>query len=112
MIRYNKVQRLLVLDNKSIGYAVYVNEAGYLETVYFGKSLSDYSDFDSVRNAGGFATPYYDAVSGKEFVYRDGFKQDCAPLEVSTHGLLDKRGAPIIIRGANGSFATDLRFAR
>ena len=112
MIRYNKVQRLLVLDNKSIGYAVYVNEAGYLETVYFGKSLSDYSDFDSVRNAGGFATPYYDAVSGKESVYRDGFKQDCAPLEVSTHGLLDKRGAPVIIRGANGSFATDLRFCK
>ena len=112
MIRYNKAQRLLVLDNKSIGYAVYVNEAGYLETVYFGKSLSDYSDFDSVRNAGGFATPYYDAASGKESVYRDGFKQDCAPLEVSTHGLLDKRGAPVIIRGANGSFATDLRFCK
>ncbi len=110
MIRFSKTTRILVLDNRSIGYAVYVNDAGYLETVYFGKRLSGYTDFDCVRNAGPKATLYYDRESGTEKGYADGFKADSAPLEVSPHGLWDKRGAPIIVRSKEGSFETDLRF--
>ena len=83
MIRYDKKTRILVLDNKSIGYAVYMNDAGYPETLYFGRSLSDYADFDCVRRAGEFSTPRYDAASGKETGYADAFKFDAAPLEIS-----------------------------
>lgn len=110
MIGYDKKTRILVLDNKSIGYAVYVNDAGYLETLYFGRSLSDYADFDCVRRAGEFSTPHYDAASGKETGYADAFKFDAAPLEISPHGLADKRGAPVIVRDERGSFITDFRF--
>ena len=110
MIGYDKKTRILVLDNKSIGYAVYVNDAGYLETLYFGRSLSDYADFDCVRRAGEFSTPRYDAASGKETGYADAFKFDAAPLEISPHGLADKRGAPVIVRDERGSFITDFRF--
>ncbi len=110
MIRYNKNTRLLVLDNKSIGYVVYVNDAGYLETLYFGKHLAGYSDFSCVRNNGVYASPYYDVARGEERTYADGFKTDAVPLEVSPHGLSDKRGAPVIARGKEGGFETDLRF--
>ena len=110
MIRYDKKTRILVLDNKSIGYAVYVNDAGYLETLYFGRSLSDYADFDCVRRADELSTPRYDAASGKETGYADAFKFDAAPLEISPHGLADKRGAPVIVRDERGSFITDFRF--
>ena len=44
MIRYFRQERILALDNGSIGYAVYFNDAGYPETLYFGKRLSDYTD--------------------------------------------------------------------
>lgn len=110
MIRYDRARRLLVLDNGSIGYVIYVNDAGYLETVYFGKHLADYSDFDCVRRSGEFATPRYRVEEGREVGYADGFKLDASPLEVSSHGLSDKRGAPIVVRGADGSFVTDLRY--
>ncbi len=110
MIRYNKQARILALDNGSIGYAIYINDAGYLETVYFGKSLGDYSDFTCARKAGEYATPRYSVAEGRDVGYRDGFKADCAPLEISPHGLTDKRGAPVIIRGEDGSFITDLRY--
>ena len=110
MISYNKALRLLTLDNKRIGYAVYVNDAGYLETVYFGKHLASYADFSCIRDGKGYATPVYDAAAGEEYFYADGFKADVAPLEISPHGVWDKRGAPVIVRGANGSFETDLRF--
>ena len=110
MIRYSKTTRILALDNKSIGYAVYVNDAGYLETLYFGKRLAGYTDFDCVRKSGEFASPRYVVQTGKEEGYADGFKAACAPLEVSPHGLLDKRGAPLIVRSKEGSFETDLRF--
>ena len=110
MIRYFRQERILALDNGSIGYAVYINDAGYLETLYFGGHLSDYSDFDCVRRADEFDTPRYRADEGKEAGYADGFKLDAAPLEVSPHGLADKRGAPIVVRGADSSFVTDLRY--
>ena len=66
MIRYNKQARILALDNGSIGYAIYVNDAGYLETVYFGKSLGDYSDFTCARKAGEYATPRYSVAEGRD----------------------------------------------
>lgn len=110
MIRYNREERILALDNGSIGYAVYINDAGYLETVYFGRKLASYSDFSCARKAGEFATPRLDVARGEEVGYADGFKADCAPLEISPHGLTDKRGAPVVIRGADGSFVTDFRY--
>ena len=35
MITYHEDARMFVLDNGSMGNAIYVNDAGYLETVYF-----------------------------------------------------------------------------
>lgn len=110
MVKFLAEKRLVVLDNGNIAYVVYINESGYLETVWFGRSLSDPSDIDAVRNAHDYATFYYDSSDGKEKRPADGFKADCAPLEISPNGLYDKRGAPIRIRRANGSFVTDFRF--
>ena len=110
MIAYEKEKRLFTLENGSMGYAVYVNEAGYLETVYFGAARAEYGDFDRIRNAGEWASPRYLTASGKETGYSDGFQADAAPLELSPHGTWDKRGAPVILRGADGSSETDFRF--
>lgn len=111
LITYDEKRRLFVLDNGSMGYAIYVNDAGYLETVYFGQSRAEYADFDCIRNAGEFATPHYDCTAEREQGYRDGFRADAAPLEISSHGLFDKRGAPIILRGGDGGYETDFRYA-
>ena len=110
MIRYDREKRLLVLGNGSISYVIYMNSAGYLETLYFGRAVKDAAEVLCARGTNYGASSYYDAASGEERCYPDHFKADRAPLECSPHAVADKRGAPVIVRGANGSFETDLRF--
>ena len=110
MITYHKDARMFVLENGSMGYAIYVNDAGYLETVYFGRHMEDYTDVSCMRDAGGYATARYLVKSGADVGYADGFKADCAPLECSPHALSDKRGAPLIVRDGSGSYVTDFRY--
>ena len=110
MITYHEDVRMFVLDNGSMGYAIYVNDAGYLETVYFGRHMADYTDVSCMRDAGGYATPRYLVTSDADVGYADGFKADCAPLECSPHALTDKRGAPLIVRDGSGSYVTDFRY--
>lgn len=100
----------VTLTNGSVSYTVYINEAGYLETVYFGPALAADTDFSCVRNGGEDATRVYDMRRGEERLRADGFMEHCAPLEVSTHGLLDKRGAPVVVRAADGTTETDFRY--
>ena len=108
MIAYDKAHRLFVLDNGSIGYAVYHNDMGYLETVYFGGARREYADFACIRAADGSA--FYDLKTGAERTASDGFLAGVAPLELSPHALWDKRGAPVVLRGEDGSYETDLRY--
>lgn len=51
MITYLPERQLVVCENAGMAYVVYINAEGYLETVYYGRPLADYGDFDAVRNA-------------------------------------------------------------
>lgn len=108
MITFDKQQNTIKLDNGSISYLIYINCEGYLETVYFGKSVVDF-DIDVVRKApeSHEETHYFSRERGQEVTYPDGYKEGVAPLELSTHGLRDKRYSPIVIERENGSYATD-----
>lgn len=111
MITFDKTQNVIRLDNGSICYLIYINSQGYLETVYFGKSVADFN-IDSVRKApeSHEDTRYFSRELGKEVAYSDGYKEGVAPLELSPHGLRDKRYSPIVIQRDNGSYATDFLY--
>ncbi len=110
---HEEENNVYVLENGKVAYALYLNEAGNLENVWFGKALSDYRGILSARNVeGGYECMYYDVAAGKERKYAEGFNAQCSPLEISSHGYADKRGAPVIVRRKNGSFATDFRCVR
>lgn len=107
---YETERNVYVLENGSIAYVIYRNEAGNLENIWFGKSLSDYTGILQSRNfEGGGACIYYDVASNEERKYADGFNAQCSPLEFSSNGYSDKRGAPVVIQNKNGGFATDFR---
>lgn len=108
MITFDKKQNTVKLDNGNVSYLIYINSAGYLETVYFGKSIADF-DIDVVRKVPEHheETRFFSREIGKEVSYSDGYKEGVAPLELSTHGRRDKRYSPIVIRRDNGSYATD-----
>lgn len=106
MIVFDKKQKVLKLDNGSISYVIHVNDEGYLETLYFGKSIRDF-DISLIRITGGEESCAYSISEQKEIQYPDLYKDGVAPVELSVHARRDKRGAPIIIRRDDGSYVTD-----
>ena len=109
MITFNSETKIVHLSNKNLSYMIYINDAGYLETLYFGGLMADLKESDCIRKSAIFHDSgfYYNTAAQREERFSDHFKNDCAPLEISPHGGLDKRGAPIVIRRKNGSFETD-----
>ena len=100
MITYLPKQKLFHLTNKSISYYIYLNEEGYLETIYFGKYLPNIENIDWIRKpyTDNNATQYFSVKDQKEYTFKDNFRSNRARLEISSHGKNDKRGAPIVIR--------------
>ena len=52
MISSDPKQNVIKLDNGSVQYVIYINKEGYLETLYFGKSIKDF-DVSLIRITGG-----------------------------------------------------------
>lgn len=111
MITFDQSKKVVKLSNGSIDYVVYINTEGYLETVYFGKSIHDFS-LSQVRSETlhDEDTYVYDIASETERHFVDGFKYGVAPLEISPEGRRDKRGAPIVCQKTSGSFTTDFLY--
>lgn len=106
MINFDNKQNVIRLDNGSVQYVIYVNKEGYLETLYFGKSVKDF-DISLIRITGGEESRYYDVTDGCEKEYSDKYKEGVAPVELSVHGRRSKRHSPIIIKRDDGSYVTD-----
>ncbi len=109
MIELRESNKIVELKNGSIMYSVYINDAGYLETVYFGKQIN-ISDYDAIRNDYTHAITYWNVADNKEEVFSDGFRFDCAPLELSSHALSDKRRSAIVVKKASGTYETDFLY--
>lgn len=109
MIEFRKNEKIIELKNGSIMYSVYINDAGYLETVYFGKQIN-IRDYDRIRHDYNKSITFWNVADDKEDTFSDGFKFDCAPLELSTHALSDKRRSAIVVQKQNGSYETDFLY--
>ena len=112
MITFNEKSGVFHLTNGSISYMIYRNQAGILETLYVGKAMREIACINAMRKSADWhdSSFYYDNVEKKEYRYQDGFKNNSAPLEIGSHGVFDKRHAPIVLRKVNGSYETDFRY--
>lgn len=112
MITFNKKTRIFHLTNQSISYYIYLNQEQRLEKLYFGPYLSEISDADAIRkaNVDNNSTQFYDDKDHQEKTFIDQFKSNYALLELSSHGVIDKRGAPIILRYKDGSRITEFLY--
>ena len=112
MISFDKKTNIFHLTNNSISLMIYVNKNNLLETIYLGKAISNIDNISALRKSNEWhdSSFYYSKVEEKEYKYEDGFKNNSAPLEFSSHGKFDKRHAPIIIKYKNGSYETDFRY--
>lgn len=111
MIVFNKDEQTFHLYNDNISYYIYLNNHGYLETIYLGKRL------DSINIKSSRTLPnliwyhrYYDNELKEEHSYDENFTPKTAPLEVSSHGLDDNRFSPIVVKKSNGETATNFTY--
>ena len=112
MITFNEKTRIFHLTNQSISYYIYLNQEQRLEKLYFGTYLSEISNADAIRkaNVDNNSTQFYDDKDHQEKTFIDQFKSNYALLELSSHGVIDKRGAPIILRYKDGSRITEFLY--
>lgn len=110
MIEYDGSQNLIILSNNEISYVIYINNFGYLETLYFGKKLSNYNGILKSKELSDNGPTYFDLKKRKEQRFEDGFKIDASCLELSSHGFMDKRYSPIILETENGSFENEFLY--
>ena len=109
MINYDNKKRIFHLTNGSISYYIYINSIGYLETLYLGEYLESIDNPNDIRSwaIDNGSTRYYDIANEKECIFEDGYKILSARGEIPTHGLMDKRGAPIIVEKPDGSYRNE-----
>lgn len=112
MISFDKEKRVFHITNGSISYYIYINSIGHLETLYFGEYLKEIDDPNNIRKwpKDNGPTLYYDIKENKEVYYEDTYKSSSSRNELPTHGLVDKRGAPIIIQKPNGSYQNSYQY--
>jgi alpha-galactosidase len=109
MISYNQQTKVMHLTNGKMSYMIYVNDAGYLEHIYMGAAIGD---IDCIRTSAERhdSSYYYDRQEGAEHRYSDLYMNNASPLELSAHAVMDKRHAPLVMRHADGSYETDMRY--
>ena len=112
MIHFDPTTHVLHLTNGRMSYMIYINDIGYLETVYCGKAIRDIDNIDCIRTSAERhdSSYYYDGAASKERRFGDCYMNNAAPQEISAHARWDKRHAPLVVRQHDGSYETDWRY--
>ncbi len=110
VIKFNKEKKLITINNGNVAYVIYINDAKYLEKIYFGKSMADMEDFEQIRLGSQRASSYYDMINSEQKFYSDDLKIDNVMLELSPHGTWDKRYSPIILNREDGSYESNFKY--
>lgn len=115
MIQFNKKYNTFTLSNNEITYCIYLNSEGYLEKIYFGAFIKDIdlNFINSKRklNVNNGSNGFFDVKNNKETEYKDKYDNYGALLEIGSHGLSDKRGAPIIIKKNKNYNVTNFHYS-
>lgn len=109
-ISFDKKRKLFHLTNNKISYYFFVNEKNILQHLYFGSYLDDIN-IESITNLGwDWSKTYLEKDTNIEKFYQDNYYSDRSLTEMASHGVNDKKGAPIIINHKDNSNLTDLRY--
>ena len=106
MITYCSEKRMFTLKNDKMAYVIYLNPHGDLETLYVGKPWEGMeADLGNLPLQRGQQVHRLETNVSENLMETYGNR-----YEISSHGLWDKKGAPIIIPKENGSTVTDFRY--
>lgn len=110
MITFNEKEKTFLITNKSIALFLYINEMKQIETVYFGVYKEDISLKYRKEFEDNYSTSYFDTCKNEFIDHSDKSSNEHSLFEISGHDVGDHRPAPIIIRHADGSVATNFLY--
>ena len=104
-IRFNRENKVFVLDTKTSSYVMKIYDGGYLLNLYYGRKIvgDNVEDFDIRAKNASFSPAAADVGEGD-------FAPDSAPIEYGCDGAGDFRVSAIKIRNCSGDSVTDLRY--
>ena len=103
MISFDRAERAFLLNGKQYSYAMYVNDAGFLQQLYYGKQIEK-SDLAFLIKAQGIkAAPKIDDLN-------KDMATDYMPSESGSFGRGDFRPATVVVRRADGAAMSGFRY--
>ena len=103
MVRYQTKTKSFLLSGKNFSYAVYVNAAGYLQTLYYGAKITESDSAYLITHIGETAAPNPEDKNADLF-------QDGMPAELGCYAHGDYREPTVIVTRADGASMSRFRF--
>ena len=105
MIHYNCETKSFLINGKNYSYAVYINRAGFLQHIYYGRKIEENDLAYLVKTHGAAAEP------APEDLNMD-LATDVMPSECGSFGRGDFRPATVIVRRKDGAAMSRFKYVR
>lgn len=103
MIKFDERLNCFLLSGKSYSYSMYVNKAGYLQHLYYGKKISDGDAEFLIKSRGEKFAPNPDDLNMD-------MATDSMPAELGAFGRGDFRSATVVLKREDGAAMSRFKY--
>ena len=105
MIYFDKLSGGFILSGKNYSYAMFVNRAGYLQHLYYGKKIGERDLAFLIKTQGNSLSPNPEDINADMVT-------DCMPSECGFFGRGDFRSATVIAEREDGSVMSSFKYIK
>ena len=105
MIYFDKLSDGFILSGKNYSYAMFVNRAGYLQHLYYGKKIRESDLAFLIKTQGEKLSPNPEDINADMLT-------DCMPSECGFFGRGDFRSATVIAEREDGSVMSSFKYVK
>lgn len=105
MIYFDKLSDGFILSGKNYSYAIFVNRAGYLQHLYYGKKIGESDLAFLIKTQGEKFSPNPEDINADMLT-------DCMPSECGFFGRGDFRSATVIAEREDGSVMSSFKYVK
>ncbi len=105
MIYFDKLSDGFILGGKNYSYAMFVNRAGYLQHLYYGKKIGESDLAFLIKTQGEKLSPNPEDINADMLT-------DCMPSECGFFGRGDFRSATVIAEREDGSVMSSFKYVK
>lgn len=105
MIYFDKLSDGFIISGKNYSYAIFVNRAGYLQHLYYGKKIGESDLAFLIKTQGEKLSPNPEDINADMLT-------DCMPSECGFFGRGDFRSATVIAEREDGSVMSSFKYVK